>query len=264
MSGACSQGSAASTSDSSEPDTASCSSANPTSGDETCCESDSVESPSTTMCDTLGGRTGAMPAKAETGVPAVRPPSAISIRLNQTQSWGDPISYDEVETLEGSQGMKQAVLISSAEASPARTSPSPADEPDSCTKAAAPTCSSSSHGSQMSLYGPAGMSSLRTFPDSFPATPDEISPSYERRWPSSGFWTGPGECWTADTSECPSDGGESSSLRDVLEDEVPAKYFLSPRAAAGILRRAEKRGRTLPEHLAAALESVAGRRTPNV
>jgi hypothetical protein len=35
-------------------------------------------------------------------------------------------------------------------------------------------------------------------------------------------------------------------LADVLEDEVAPKYFLSPRAAAGILRRAEKRGRTLP------------------
>jgi hypothetical protein len=44
---------------------------------------------------------------------------------------------------------------------------------------------------------------------------------------------------------------------------VPAKYSLSARAASGILRRAEKRGRVLPEHLAAALESVAGLRTPS-
>jgi hypothetical protein len=30
--------------------------------------------------------------------------------MNQTQSWGDPVREGEVETLEGSQGMKQAVL----------------------------------------------------------------------------------------------------------------------------------------------------------
>jgi DNA-cytosine methyltransferase len=38
---------------------------------------------------------------------------------------------------------------------------------------------------------------------------------------------------------------------------VPARYSLSARAARGILRRAEKRGRTLPSHLSAALETVA-------
>jgi hypothetical protein len=38
---------------------------------------------------------------------------------------------------------------------------------------------------------------------------------------------------------------------------VPAKYSLSARAATGILRRAEKRGRVLPSHLSAALEAVA-------
>jgi hypothetical protein len=38
---------------------------------------------------------------------------------------------------------------------------------------------------------------------------------------------------------------------------VPAKYSLSARAAQGILRRAEKRGRTLPAHLSQALDQVA-------
>jgi hypothetical protein len=35
------------------------------------------------------------------------------------------------------------------------------------------------------------------------------------------------------------------------------KYSLSARAAQGILRRAEKRGKTLPEALQKALETVA-------
>ncbi len=67
---------------------------------------------------------------------------------------------------------------------------------------------------------------------------------------------------TLDTSAWPSEGVECS-LSAVLETQpVPQRYFLSPRAASGILRRVEKRGKTLPAPLAAALESVAGPRTP--
>jgi hypothetical protein len=38
---------------------------------------------------------------------------------------------------------------------------------------------------------------------------------------------------------------------------VPGRYSLSARAAQGILRRAEKRGRTLPPHLLDALRAVS-------
>ena|SRR3972149_496234 len=56
----------------------------------------------------------------------------------------------------------------------------------------------------------------------------------------------------------PRDGGVSS-LSDVLETgEVQQRYFLTARACAGILRRAEKRGKKLPEQLHKALLSVAG------
>lgn len=71
--------------------------------------------------------------------------------------------------------------------------------------------------------------------------------------------TSPGECWTADTSEYPNEGAVSSSLADVLEGAVAAKYYLSPKAAAGILRRASRRGRALPHHLEAALMAVVQR-----
>lgn len=48
------------------------------------------------------------------------------------------------------------------------------------------------------------------------------------------------------------------SLSSVLETgPIPRKYFLSAKACAGILRRAEKRGKALPPMLKAALESVA-------
>jgi hypothetical protein len=46
-------------------------------------------------------------------------------------------------------------------------------------------------------------------------------------------------------------------LSDVLELAVPSRFFLSSKAAAGILRRATKRGRTIPSRLSAALERAA-------
>lgn len=45
-----------------------------------------------------------------------------------------------------------------------------------------------------------------------------------------------GECWTVDSSESPRDAVECS-LSQVLEASVPAKYYLSNKAIAGMLRR---------------------------
>jgi hypothetical protein len=49
-------------------------------------------------------------------------------------------------------------------------------------------------------------------------------------------------------------------LSAILQDpsSVPERFFLSAKACAGILRRAERRGKTLPEALRIALESAAG------
>ncbi len=52
-----------------------------------------------------------------------------------------------------------------------------------------------------------------------------------------------------------------STLLDVLQKNAPSKYRLSKTAAAGILRRAEKRSKKLPELLARALALVAGAET---
>lgn len=67
-----------------------------------------------------------------------------------------------------------------------------------------------------------------------------------------------GELLMLNTSEFPSDAVESS-LSDVLETtgEHLQKYSLSQKAAEGILRRATRRGKTLPAPLQAALEAVA-------
>ncbi len=81
--------------------------------------------------------------------------------------------------------------------------------------------------------------------------------------PSSGRWGswgmgGPTESWTLNGSESHS-AAVVSSLSDTLETgAVPPRFFLSAKACAGILRRAEKRGKQLPPALQAALASVAG------
>ena len=80
--------------------------------------------------------------------------------------------------------------------------------------------------------------------------------------PSSGRWKTSGmvsrtECLTLSTSEWPSDAAVCS-LSDTLETgDLPQRFFLSATACQGILRRADKRGKKLPERLQAALEAVA-------
>ena len=90
----------------------------------------------------------------------------------------------------------------------------------------------------------------------FCPTKEMRSDSLSQGWPNSGM-TARGGCWTLNISECHSEG-DASSLSDVLEDQatIPQKYYLSRKACAGILRRAEKRGKELPVALKTALESV--------
>lgn len=79
-------------------------------------------------------------------------------------------------------------------------------------------------------------------------------------WPdfkNSGM-VAPGELWTLNTLEFRNDA-VAVSLSDILETgDLPQRYYLSPIACRGILRRAEKRGKELPEALRLALEQVAG------
>lgn len=81
-------------------------------------------------------------------------------------------------------------------------------------------------------------------------------------WPKSAFTWQQG-LWTLNSSEFPRDA-VVSSLPDVLETGPHlSRYFLSPKAAAGILRRAAKRGRDLPEALRASLEALASSLPPS-
>ena len=109
---------------------------------------------------------------------------------------------------------------------------------------------------------PVGFSSRMSLGSSPPTGDGTWAPSSEGSWNSGTAW--PGGCLTLATSECPSAAVECS-LSAILESPGPhlRRYCLSPKAAMGILRRSEKRGRTLPAPLAQALRTVAGRRTPN-
>ena len=67
----------------------------------------------------------------------------------------------------------------------------------------------------------------------------------------------PGGSTMLNFSEYPSVEKECT-LSEILDLNVPEKYSLSKKACAGILRRAEKRGKTLPDMLRDALMEVVG------
>lgn len=60
------------------------------------------------------------------------------------------------------------------------------------------------------------------------------------------------------TSESPSDAA-ASSLSRVLQTNVPGKFSLSAKAAAGILARSQRRDRELPPMLKQALVALVER-----
>ena len=66
---------------------------------------------------------------------------------------------------------------------------------------------------------------------------------------------------TPNTSEWPN-AAAVCLLSHVLETgPIPERFFLSPKACAGILRRAEKRRKALPLLLEQALQQTAGQQT---
>jgi len=142
------------------------------------------------------------------------------------------------------------VLISSAPESPARMLASLDGEPDSLENG---RDSSSSSPESCESYSPTGSSS-RTFQACFLPIKDLISLSSSIRWTNAGM-AYRGAFSIASTSESPSVAAECS-LSDILVAHAHPKYSLSPKAAAGILRRAAKRGRALPTHLEAALVAL--------
>ena len=58
-------------------------------------------------------------------------------------------------------------------------------------------------------------------------------------------------------------GAKESSLSQILQADPPLKYYLSPKACLGILRRAFERGKELPKKLERALKIQAGLMRPD-
>jgi hypothetical protein len=65
--------------------------------------------------------------------------------------------------------------------------------------------------------------------------------------------------WAASDALC-HNAAVVCSLSDILEPpaSIPRRFYLTAKACAGILRRAVKRGKELPQLLRLALEAVAG------
>ena len=74
-------------------------------------------------------------------------------------------------------------------------------------------------------------------------------------WETDGAWLT--EFSMLNTGPSPSEEQEST-LSQILLAEVPEKYYLSPKACLGILRRASVRGKELQEVLRKAQERQAG------
>ena len=90
-------------------------------------------------------------------------------------------------------------------------------------------------------------------------TEGRISKRSSKRLMTSGILAH-GECWTLNTCEwtdtlAPFRNEDGvCSLSDILETgDIPPRYYLSPEACSGILRRAASRGRALPDALQQAL-----------
>ena len=99
-------------------------------------------------------------------------------------------------------------------------------------------------------------SGLKTVPvqclDLTPGHGDLLGRPY---WEMDSAWLG--DAWTLNSGASPREE-RGSSLLQILEDSPRPKYYLSPRACRGILRRARERGKELPEKLEQALMLQSG------
>lgn len=203
--------------------------------------------------------------------------SDVSARLRLTDSAIESLSGDSHTlpaglTCGSGKATGMNLLISFAEE--ARVSPFPSPDSDTVWRTTEATLPSSSSVSamrfdQLGLFGK--MSQESSAPQIMPSGASS-PPWWEQTPPSSRHLTADGgvtRVWLLDHREpqrgvasmlnisaSPSDAS-ACSLSQVLQQNVSAKYYLSSIAAAGILRRAKKRGRELPDALRMALEAVA-------
>lgn len=75
-------------------------------------------------------------------------------------------------------------------------------------------------------------------------------------WLTSMDTVQPEYCLSLNLSEHPREENPSQ-LSEILQDDVDPRYNLSPKACLGILKRASRRGKALPDVLKEALEKQA-------
>lgn len=111
---------------------------------------------------------------------------------------------------------------------------------------------------------PNGLSG-KTLSEPYLPTQVPTSGRSSQKWMKQGRVSQSGPCWMHNTSESPSDVEESTYCLSLIlqsPQDVPVKYYLSKRAAQGVLRRVLSKGKNLPEKLQAALEAVAKEEYP--
>lgn len=145
--------------------------------------------------------------------------------------------------------MEQLTL--SWEEAPAKPSPSREEDAASWTKEVA-SCSSTSE--LFEKFVRAGCSG-RTSPEFFRSRAEMLSLRSTGSWQNAGILSR-GEYLTLNSPEWPRDAA-ACSLSGILTRDAPQRYSLSARACAGILRRAEIRGKSLPPQLDAVLRAAA-------
>jgi hypothetical protein len=110
--------------------------------------------------------------------------------------------------------------------------------------------------SLLACFVPNGLSGRTSLESCHPQEDGTLAPS-SGRWQNSGMGS-PTEFWTLSGLESPSAVGVCSLSHTLETGDVPQRYFLSAKACAGILRRAERRGKELPGQLRQALQAAAG------
>ncbi len=109
--------------------------------------------------------------------------------------------------------------------------------------------------SLLASFVPIGLSG-RTSLESCHLKEDGILQPSSGRWQNSGMGS-PTEFWTLNGLESPSVAAVCSLSATLETGDVPQRYFLSAKACAGILRRAERRSKKLPSALHSALSQTA-------
>lgn len=134
---------------------------------------------------------------------------------------------------------------SSSEEPHAKPSPSLDSEKGCVTLAVASRWSTSAWLAHFARDGSSG----KTFPESCHQDRDGTLVPSSGRWSKAGM-ASLGGCWTLNTSDWPNDAAVSL-LSHILEETqaVAPRFFLSRKACAGIMRRAEKRNKTFHSRL---------------